>query len=323
MSKTTLVTHKDCTDGSVCAALFVLAGGDPNKIIYSKPGDVEAELDKVPAGDFLIFADVAPRELQSADDLEKRGDVVVLDHHKTSLFLSDRSWCHIEDPNDRCGSVLLYDYLFRDAVYMIPDGGQIKRNLWDLVTWVDDRDRWVNRTKEGPQLDALRVFMGQKNFVRSFVDRVTNSTRLIRDSDLDVLSILHDRQVESTERALDNLMVMDRVMWNMPGHPVYRFGYVFSPGPDVSGCLHAVLERNPDVHVACSIGVGSQAVSIRTAEGYDAAAIAKMYDLKGGGHAAAAGHKFSPWYLEELIQSIHGDCVGSKLVRKGLPSNDP
>lgn len=294
IADTILVTHKGCMDGSGCAIVFQAAGGKKENIRYVAAGMVERFIKDEPLIDsdrFMLFADVGfPDDQKYVNKLEKRGNVVVLDHHKTSAHMKDRSWCKIDvDGNggSACGCEMLRQYLGLED--------QSTRYLCEVI---DDHDRWLRKTPLSEELATLSVFLGQKIFIEWFTGR-DFSNGLFTKTELDMLQVLKERRDENIETAIKKALVKDVVFNGVP----MKIGYVVTPEPNISLLLDTLLERRPELDVACSIGVDKGAASFRTKKSIDVSEIAKYFG--GGGHRAAAGHRLPDSMVKELIEVVH------------------
>lgn len=136
ISDAVLVTHRTCLDGAGCAIVFLRAGGRRENIRFVPAGMLENFVKKDPvfAGDeFIIFADIGLNVPKYATRIDKRGNCVLLDHHKTSAHLADRPWAGVD--MDACGTELLRRYLGDDI------GPEHTVTCETLARVIDDHDR--------------------------------------------------------------------------------------------------------------------------------------------------------------------------------------
>lgn len=281
-------------DGSGCAIVFQHAGGKRENIRYVAAGMVERFIKDEPlinSDKFMIFADIGfPDDTKYVNKLEKRGNCVVLDHHKTSLHMKGRPWCLIDaegNGGSACGCELLRQYLG------VEDAG-----IKYLCGVIDDHDRWLRKDPNSEDLATLTVFLGQKIFVDWFSGRDFNAG-LFTKTELDMLSVLKERRDENIENAIRKVVVKD-IVFN--GRTV-KIGYVVTPEPNISLLLDTLLTRKPELDVACSIGIDKGAASFRSKKGLDVSEMAKYFG--GGGHFAAAGHRLPDSLISEMIEVVH------------------
>lgn len=287
-----LVTHMGCMDGSGCAIMFIRAGGKRENIRYCAAGMVERFVkEDLPAlaGKFLIFADIGlsgPHQMRYADELEKRGDVHLIDHHSTTVPLAGRSWCDVR--MEACGTELFRQYL-----------GLEDESSKALAALIQDHDLWLGQNPKSMDLAAFTVFAGQDVFVDRFI------TRDVRDGVFDeleteLMKIVCRRRDQFIAATLKKTLIKD-VKY---GDRVAKVGYVVSSEMNVSLLLDTMLRQHPEIDAACQINFDKNSVSFRSMNGFDVAELAKYYG--GGGHKAAAGHRLSDQLVKELVEEIHG-----------------
>lgn len=287
-------------DGAGCALMFMAAGGKRENIRYVPAGMVEKFVKTDPAFEqdvFLIFADVGLNLPKYAEKFEKRGQLVVLDHHKTSLHMKDREWACIR--MEACGSELLRRYL--NVGNLIP--AEYEATCRNLATIIDDHDRWLLNDPLSMDLAAFMSFVGQADFVDRYANgRKVNDlkTDLFTPFERDVLGILIRRRDEAIVRCIKHAKVRDLFLGNRD----VRVAYVISDEPNTSILLDELLKQKPDVNVAVQVMMSHNKVSLRSRGGVpDVSEIAQQFG--GGGHAAASGHLLPHSLIDELIAEIH------------------
>lgn len=302
-----LVTHQGCPDGSGCAIMFRGAGGKKENVRYVAAGMVERFIKSDPVFNtdkFLIFADVGLNLPKYADILEKRGNIVLLDHHNTSLHLAGRSWAEIEEKNERCGTVMLRDYLITN----FPDEGRfIKSTSWRIFASIlDDFDRWQNKIPDSERLVNLFAFLGQEDFVEKFIDPKarlgTPSHKLFYKHEEDLLVILERRRSEAIEQCIRKAIRQDL---SLPDGSTVSVVYVISAETNVSIILQSMLDANPDSQVAIQLNVDKGSAHLRSRNSNpDVSAIAGMFG--GGGHKSASGHRLPQGLSQYIIDEVYG-----------------
>lgn len=291
-------------DGATCALLFEKAGGRRENVHFVHAGQlgqfVREQLASVPG--FIVFADVGGISDEEANVLEKRGDCVLLDHHKTSMNVAERSWCYVDSSGNggsACGSELLRRYL-----------ASFERSLDDeptraLVAAVDDHDRWLKKNSLGEELALLFSFFGTTEFIERFIrieERMRNTDGgMLYYQERDVLRVLRRKLVERIAIAAKKTIVRDV---EVDGRK-YRVGYVLSSLQSVSEGLERVLDRHPEAQVAAQVNFDSGVVSLRSRSGGpDVAEFARAFG--GGGHRGAAGHQIPRSLIELIVEEVHG-----------------
>jgi oligoribonuclease NrnB/cAMP/cGMP phosphodiesterase (DHH superfamily) len=289
-------------DGSACSIVFQKFGGSPADVKYVTAGSVERFLKKDPviqSDKFLIFADVGFAEGEYVNDLEKRGNCVVLDHHKTSVHMKNRSWAYVDDVQEcgeKCGCMLLFQYLDKNKFWPDHLSNIEKSALEELCKIVDDHDRWQRKDDRSVDLATLATFMGQDKFISRFFNLPLN----FQEQYQDLLGILRDRRDENIDYAIKGVSVR-RVAWGL-GNEV-NVGYITRPEQNTSLMLNTLLIRRPDVEVAAYVDFSKSMVSLRSL-GYDVSEMAKYFG--GGGHKQASAHPLPKKLKDMLIDEIHG-----------------
>lgn len=304
-----LVTHKGCLDGAGCAVLFVNAGGLRENVRFIGAGLVEKFVKTDPlfqSDKFLLFADVGLNDKSStyADMMEKRGNLVMIDHHKTSIHIKDRDWANID--MDGCGTVLLRNYLISLPV---PEGCFSETRFLKSSSYrrmaetIDDFDRWIRKNPHSEEMADFMTFVGQDSFVERFMDvksRFGNPKGIWTEFERDVLGVITKRRDEAIEQALKRTIVQET---DLPDGSRVTVGYIVSGEPFISIMLDRMLARLPNIKVAAQINVDRGSVSLRSRGDYDVARMASLYG--GGGHAAASGHRVPDDLLATIVSEIH------------------
>lgn len=309
-----LLTHRGCLDGATCAILFLAAGGKEENIRYIAAGTLERFIRKDPlfsSDRFLMIVDLSLNSPECDDLLEKRGNLVLIDHHASSLHLVGRPWAEIEERNVRCGCKMFLGYLldkFPERSYFM------KSTSWRaFVDLVDAFDRWTegNETafRGGLELADLMTFFGQKEFVARFRDpkeRVcwnmsrNNSKSFFNEFERQLLEALAKRQDELVDE-----VVRKAREWTLylPDGSRVNVVYVVSADPHVSSILMKMSDMFPDAQAAMQVNVDRGQVSFRSDGRYDVQKLAAAFG--GGGHAAASGHKLPADFHKTIMENIY------------------
>lgn len=291
-----LVTHQGCMDGSGCAIMFVRAGGKRENVHYVAAGMMERFLKKnMPDHEskFVIFADIGINEASHdhADELQKRGNCVLIDHHRTSQHLSGRDWCDIR--MEACGTELFRQYL-----------GLEDPSSKALAVLIQDHDLWLRQDPDSEKLASFTVFAGQDVFVDRFIDRDVRAG-VFSPEENEMMRIVEHRRDGIIESLLKKVKVRE-VMWGTwaaKGMKVAKVAYIISSEMNVSLLLDRMLAAHPEVDIGCQINVDKGSVSLRSRNGYDVSEFAANFG--GGGHKAASGHRLPESILEDIIERIH------------------
>lgn len=291
LSEVILITHQGCMDGCGSAILFMRAGGQRENVRWCAAGMVERMIKNerlLESDKFIIFADVGLTKGSAskyADELEKRGNCVLIDHHATSEWLSSREWCDIR--MEGCGTELLRQYL-----------GLEDDSSKALARLIDDHDRWLRKDTMSEQLATFVTFVGHDEFISRFLSRdINNGVFTLLEEEM--LAIMIRRRDEMIADAIKKVVVREI---DLDGETL-KVGYITSQEQNTSLMLNRLLEQRHDIDVAAQINLHKRTVSLRSINGYDTTKLAQKFG--GGGHKAASGHRMSDSIVNELIERIH------------------
>jgi len=230
----------------------------------------------------LIISDICPKEatLNSLRDEIEDGvfEAVLLDHHKTTKWISkcEEDWI-IHDEN-KCGTLLVHEWLKGLGLMEDMDG-----SLY-FATAVDAYDRWILHSgcrARGEQLNRLVWFLGFERFVEEFSEdwhfETGTTMRYIE-------GCLVGKEERSVTRAVSDNLQEANIFRDREGRCYALFpssGYVSQVG-------NAILEDDDSIEYVVVINATHNKLEFRSRQGgVDVSEIAKR--LGGGGHPAAAG----------------------------------
>jgi hypothetical protein len=291
--KTILVTHRDCLDGVGCAFTFCLAGGSLQNVIFIPAGGIEnfVKKDQILRDDcVVIFADVSPSTKACADNLEKRGNVFVIDHHASSAHLANRAWAIIN--TNVCATTLLKDnFDFTDRLSVFET-----ERMDQLSHIVNDYDMWICEEPASQKLALLMNHYGQSKLLQSLC-HVSPYSFIYLEKRL--VEQLEENRDDSVYEALKHSFVKKTLF---PNEKYYDVCYVVSSNQHISFLLNEALNyRNVDV--AAQINFDKGTVSLRSRGNINVAEFAKCFG--GGGHLNAAGHKIPSSMVYAIVEELH------------------
>lgn len=294
-------------DGSACSILFQHAGGKKENVHYVVAGRVEHAIADInvmrnPSVPILIV-DVCPSTEEAADFLVGRGDVTVIDHHKSAERFASKTGFHIDVKNSACGCENFRKWLVKNGELHL-DSEPWRR----FCAIVDDHDRWQRKIPFAFELPRFLSFVGQKDFVERFFDV---PKRFAEEKDdywtpfeKDVVALIKRRNEIDFRNCKQKMRVLERE-WN--GEKC-KFGYVISDEVNNSEMLMSFLDDHLEIDVACQISFGLQKVSLRSRGGFsggefDLVPFVQKYN--GGGHSSAAAHPLPDGLIMKIIQEMH------------------
>ena len=284
-----LITHKDCHDGSACAILFVACGGLIENVVFTHPN--HNDVDDVAEHAYynwegpIWFVDVSVSE-KTAELLANRGDVLLIDHHKSAIPLTRFSFCNVDKFNSACGSKLFFEFLRKEF------GPEI-RKYRELVDMVDDIDRWVRQIPDSDSITRLHSVLGQKGFIKRFSKKPQISFSQIEKF---LIEMDMTREKEYVESKKTQVVKVNKII----GDKEITIGFVSGGGPYRS-VLGDALCTDPSLGIDLAVMINGDFISLRSRNGeIDCARIAENNGA-GGGHAAAAGCNLSKILGKDLV----------------------
>lgn len=299
--RTLLVTHKNCLDGTGCAAVFVWAGGRRENIIFKPPHACDLSPDEVSGFDEVWFADLCPKNL---DDPTCGLLFHVFDHHKSNMERAG-SCKNCTFSMEHSGTSLLAR---ETDVFSKCRGGY---HSTDEGRWISDYERIVRALeaydlgrfdyREGQYMADLAATLTQEQMLDMFIERGENASSVLNDP-------LNKARVEAAQnartlyaqKAAKDALYLD---WRPPGEiygPV-RTGVSLSPEQWKNAVAQEILR---EADLAIIVDTTSWSVSFRSNR-LDVSQMAQEYG--GGGHKAASGFKINPHdALRLIIEEIFG-----------------
>ena len=284
-----LLTHRNCSDGFGCALLFIAAGGSRDKVFYSNPDhssvdDALCRATNLYPNDGIIIADLSICE-STADRVVSEGlNLIVLDHHKSAEGLAGRYFCEID--NSRCGCRILYDYL----------RSHVDADLtpyYELVTMIDDRDRWVNQYPQALDISSLYYVLKNNRMLDRFLK---NPTIKLDEKEQFVIDIERDKSKEYIADKIKEAKVVDRIIDGKN----YRIALV-EAGTNQSELGHALCE---ELDADIAMMVSGRAVSLRSNNpDTDVSKISRLN--LGGGHRSSSGFAIRNILKDDLVNVIY------------------
>lgn len=296
-----LVTHKGCMDGSGCAILYKVLGGQ--NVYYANPNHDSS--DRI-IRDLLIdqqkpvLAVDVSISMELADELFNQNKLTnyefeLHDHHKTAIPLLDfKSPCiHVDKENSRCGCKLLY--------YAILDSGIFKDKIYDykpLINLIDDNDRWIKSYPESEDLSLFHNTFGQKKFVERFV----------KNPDPDLTSeekFLVKLEKEKMEEEIEDKKksVQSHIYNKTINGKKYRVGFVYGARYTSTTGNALCTDVALDLDFVVMVG-GGNTISMRGKHQSDIDLSQLASVNKGGGHTKASGFPISSLLGMDLIEFV-------------------
>lgn len=215
----------------------------------------------------IIIADLGISQETATMVDEYRGQKLLLDHHKTNLWLMDKyDWVVID--TSKSGILLVFDHIL-----------DVPRRYGGFAKMVDDYDRWIHSNPKSVQLNRLFGILGIKRFEERcltfpFVTSFTDVEKLLLE--------LEDETIEyyakKVKRGLSKRNISDSAVLGIGFADRY-----------VSEVAHSLM-ASEDLDAIVLIDPIDKKASLRSKDDIDVSEIAKR--LGGGGHKNASGINF-------------------------------
>ena len=297
-----LFTHTDL-DGVSCEILGKIAFEEDIDVVRCNYGDIDAKVEEfinsAEEYDKLFITDISVNK-EIADKLLSVSDkVILLDHHKTALWLNEYPYAlvQVEDESvgKMCGAYLFYEYLkknhkeFNDTPALKLFIDYVR--MYDTWEWKEKYDNIIPK-----RLNDLMYIDGPNEFIDKMVYRLGNNLFIFDDTDLMKLQIEQTYINSYITQKNETLMVNDDLF------PGYTVGITFAD-KYISELGNKLCELHPELDFVVLINMSTLAVSYRTVkDDLDLSDIAKRFG--GGGHPKASGSRFDASIVNDMLNNI-------------------
>ncbi len=295
-SKTALVTHKGCLDGTGAALVFIWAGGNPANILFRNPTGCGLSAAEAAPYDEVWFADLCPPDLTNPAGGKPW---LVFDHHVSNVRkFYDHTSCVFDVK--LCGTSLLARELG------VTPAGLITADAEDrsLIAAIEAYDLGDFTNDRGVLLADLASTFSQEemlSILRRYGGDIFSEQNMMARADGAAAS----RALYATAAAKGAHITS---VWSPSDDTEVLVGVAVSPIYWKNSVAQAILHHGKyrwggvetDAHVALIIDPTTQMASLRSlVGGPDCSMIAATYN--GGGHAQAAGFKINGNSLLHLL----------------------
>ena len=297
-----LFTHTDL-DGVSCEILGKIAFEEDINVVRCNYGDIDAKVEEfinsAEEYDKLFITDISVNK-EIADKLLSISDkVILLDHHKTALWLNEYPYAlvQVEDESigKMCGAYLFYEYLKKNHKEF-DDTPALKLfidyvRMYDTWEWKEKYDNIIPK-----RLNDLMYIDGPNEFIDKMVYRLGNNLFIFDDTDLMKLQIEQTYINSYIAQKNETLMVNDDLF------PEYTVGITFAD-KYISELGNKLCELHPELDFVVLINMSTLTVSYRTVKNdLDLSDIAKGFG--GGGHPKASGSRFDASIVNDMLNNI-------------------
>lgn len=310
MEKILLITHDDL-DGIGCAITTKVLHPDADIKIVSCGYDkiditVKRYLDQAYDFSQILITDISVNEetAELLEELYKENitNVMLLDHHKTALWLNKYKWATVKvtDNNIRgtqcntCSTELVYNKFVDKSDTSLKN---IKLNY--IVNNICSYDTWdwkISDNIVAKQLNDLFKIIGWDEFMNKILNYIESPTndRLINRRDNYLLSIEKIR-IDKYIKDKEKNMFVTEILHNKI---TYKCGVVYADSY-ISELANTICCNNPCLAMVIVVTDGNK-LSFRTNKvNVDVSEIAKKFN--GGGHKQSAGASIDKNLFDNII----------------------
>lgn len=311
-----LFTHTDL-DGVGCGILALLTLGRYTKIdiSYCDYDNINSEIQNYLKNEHdnttpIFITDISVNE-ETAELLDKSGNVRLLDHHPTALWLNKYNWCSVvvEYENEQIGTIktsgteMFCHWLMEYDCLKGYDYVKDTRTLERFAELVRDYDtwRWTDLGDDGvicKQINNLLYLYGRDEFIRWCIseiqDRIFPELSPIDKAVLKIRQGEIDRYIEEKDKTM-----FIKPVCNKTCGVVFADRYFSELG-------NQLCKMHPEIDFIAMIDISDCSVSYRTIKedidlGKDIASI-----FGGGGHLKAAGSRFDQNVKADIVKNVFG-----------------
>jgi len=305
-AKFALFTHGEDIDGAGCEVLYDKIFSSYISLYFKcNYKDVKDRLSKFIEEDdssFIFITDLSFKEDQDKDiieELDRRGNVKLIDHHKTSLWLNDYKWATVD--TSKCATYLFYKYLIDGYIYKEyplnriynKDILSVLGNYLDFVELTNDYDLYLKKNPLSSDMDMFYKVVGHDAYVNRFLDNPEVRFNLFEQ-------LIIDHGYRKREEYINK--VLATMIWTTDKNGNF-VGFVIADKKYASYIGQKAFETTSCDYITIIDPVNMEA-SLRSNGKVDVSKIAEKFG--GGGHPNAAGFP--------LKGNINNKLVGDFLV---------
>lgn len=233
----------------------------------------------------VLIADLSVNK-EVADLIENNSPekFLLLDHHKTSLWLNEYKWAIINEKI--CGTMMVFDYILFKALSF--NDKELLHKLGQYLQFIEivnDYDMWIHNYPESKGHNQLYYLIGSESYVKRVL---SNPSIKFTDEELTLLKVENARKQRYFEKVSKTVVGRS------------EYGIVFAE-EFTSELGHYILDTT-DFNIVVLINLKDRKVSLRSKPNVDCSKIAKTYG--GGGHPQASGFELDDNKINQIINII-------------------
>ncbi len=295
-----LLSHNDL-DGVGCGILAKLAFGENVRVRYNSLSSLNHEIEYFFENEgqetFLFITDMSPdeeNECRLNDYFIEKGNVQLIDHHKTALHLNDYEWGSVvveqEDGQLASATSLFFGHLIAGG-FLEPN--EAIREFVELVRQYDTWEWEKNGNQKAHRLNSLFFLMPIEEFEEKMIERLRTAERFTFDEFETKLLNIEDEKMERYIRRKKREIVQTTIGAHLAG-VVYAESYHSELGNELG-------KEYPHLDYIAMLNMGGKRISFRTIhETIDVSGVAGHFG--GGGHQKASGCSLSTDAFKQFVE---------------------
>jgi oligoribonuclease NrnB/cAMP/cGMP phosphodiesterase (DHH superfamily) len=297
--KVKLFTHTDL-DGIGCAIIAKLAFGKNVDIEYCDYNNVNEKIaNYIISKDYknhgiTFITDISINEqvAEMIDEIHLIKEFVLIDHHKTALWLNKYEWSWVSEYHDEgiksSGTTLFYQNIsyYKNVLFVDDFVESVRR----YDTW-----EWKNKYNDiiPKQINDLMYILGRDIFIEDVVYQLENNLEYnVSQQNMELLN-RKQKEIDDYIDSKDKTIIVKEIQG-------YQAGVIFAERFH-SELGNKLAEKHPELDFIAIVNP-SQSISYRTVKNIDLSVIANIY--KGGGHPKASGSPVSKEMQENIINIL-------------------
>lgn len=309
--KDKLITHTDL-DGISCGLILMETRGLKRENIeyldYSNVDDRFTEF--IDNKEYKNYNKVYITDLSISDSVAKKIDkytdnIILIDHHKTSLFLNKYNWCQVttERYDQPTCATLLVSLAYPLSKTMNIFIENIRR--WDTWDWTKVEDGY-----KAKDLNNLLYILGRDKFIDLCIYNEFDIDKIINDKFAKYIIEIDEENKKKYIEKKSKCGVEMKI--SIPLNNLWReyLVYVVCADKYISELGNTICKNNPEYDLCIMIDIDNKTLSYRNIkEDIDCSAIAEYFN--GGGHPRSSGSKFGYVSHADIYSSIFDEIMST------------
>ena len=250
----------------------------------------------------LYITDISPSETVAEKiqkRFEERKEVVLIDHHKSALWLNRYLWANViealPDGTKTCATSLFYSYLIKKG-FTFQHRGKVER-FSEIVRQYDTWD-WV-KCDDGSVAKRMNdLCYMQENFIQMMKEKLSRNFSDLFSPDETLMLDLEETRIHMYKQQKEKQVRAKEVTINDTN---YKVAIVHAEQYHSELGHHIAEISHPETDFTVLVNMGEKKVSFREKETSDIDLSEIAVHYRGGGHKKAAGCPLYPGAFVDFV----------------------